>query len=139
MKDLTISVTYVTILLVKGINRITFFDWMVVVSMTGEQVKLLAKMKKLINKGCKKFACRRDRDYIQELLDIGISESVAWQEILTLSSNNYYPDHKLFSADEDALIFKKYINSHIVYIKIKIEQYNNNEMVVCLSFHIDHK
>lgn len=109
--------------------------------MTGEQIKLLAKMKKLINKGYKKFACRKDRDYLQELLDIGITVDGAWQEILTLSKYNYYPDYKPFDLEDnkDALIFKKYINGYLVYIKIKIEEYNNNEMTVCLSFHIDHK
>lgn len=109
--------------------------------MNGEQLKLLAKMKKLINEGHKKFAIRNDRDYIQELLNIGICENDAWQEILTLSKQNYYPDYKMFNTEynEDALIFKKFINGYIVYIKLKIEKYNNNEMTVCLSFHIDHK
>lgn len=108
--------------------------------MTGEQIKLLSKMKKLIIKGCRKFCCRKDRDYIQELLDIGITEEDAWQEILSLSSRDYYLDFKPFyyKNSDDALIFKKYINGYKVYIKIKIEQYNNNEMVVCLSFHIDY-
>ena len=109
--------------------------------MTEEQIKLLNKMKKLISMGYKKFACRKDRDYIQEILDIGITENEAWQEIITLSSKNYYPDYKIFDSNnnEDALIFKKYINGHIVYIKLKIEQYNSNETTVCLSFHIDYK
>ena len=109
--------------------------------MLGEELKLLSKMKILINKGYKRFACRKDRDYIQELLDIGITENEAWQEILTLSKNNYYQDYKPFNLnnDDNALVFKKYINGYIVYIKLKIEQYNNDEMTVCLSFHIDHK
>lgn len=109
--------------------------------MTGEQIKQLARMKKLINNGCKKFACRKDRDYIQELLDIGITEDSAWQEILMLSAYDYYPDYKPFFSKkgDDALVFKKYINGYLVYIKIKIEQYNNKDMTVCLSFHIDHK
>lgn len=33
--------------------------------MTGEQLKQLSKMKKLINQGHKRFASRKDRDYIQ--------------------------------------------------------------------------
>lgn len=32
---------------------------------TGEQLKLLAKMKRLITKGNKKFINRRDRDYLE--------------------------------------------------------------------------
>lgn len=109
--------------------------------MTGEQIKLLSKMKRLIHSGNKKFVSRKDRDYIQELLDIGISEADAWKEIISLSSYDYFPDYKptYSKKGEDALTFKKTINGYIVYIKIKIEQYNNNEMTVCLSFHIDHK
>ena len=108
--------------------------------MTGEQLKLLSKMKKLVVKGNKKFANRKDRDYIEELLEIGITESVAWQEILTLSSYNYVPDYKPFYLkSENSLVFKKDINGNTVYIKLKIEEYNNKEMTVCLSFHIDYK
>ena len=79
--------------------------------MTGEQLKLLTKMKKLITKGNKRFANRKDRDYLEELLEIGITESLAWQEI----------------------------NGNRVYIKLKIEEYNNKKMTVCLSFHLDYK
>lgn len=108
--------------------------------MTGEQLKLLAKMKRLITKGNKKFINRRDRDYLEELLEIGITESLAWQEILTLSSYNYVLDYKPFYLkSENSLVFKKDINGNRVYIKLKIEKYNNKEMTVCLSFHIDYK
>lgn len=109
--------------------------------MTGEQLKLLSKMKKLIYLGKRKFIFRKDRDYIQELLDIGITENEAWCEMMTLSSYDYCYDYKpTYSKNgKDALTFKKKINGYLVYIKIKIEQYNNNEMTVCLSFHVDHK
>ena len=108
--------------------------------MTGEQLKLLTKMKKLITKGNKRFANRKDRDYLEELLEIGITESLAWQEILTLFSYNYVQDYKPFySKSENSLVFKKDINGNRVYIKLKIEEYNNKEMTVCLSFHIDYK
>lgn len=108
--------------------------------MTGEQLKLLAKMKKLITKGNKRFIIRKDRDYLEELLAIGVTKSVAWQEILTLSSYDYIPDYKPFySKSENSLVFKKDINGNRVYIKLKIEEYNNKEMTVCLSFHIDYK
>lgn len=108
--------------------------------MTGQQLKLLAQMKKMITKGYKKFVQRKDRDYLQELLEIGISEKIAWQEILTLSSYNYVNDYKpYYLKSEKTLTFKKNINENKVYIKLKIEEYNNKEMTVCLSFHIDHK
>lgn len=49
--------------------------------MSSEQIKLLSRMKKLIITGNKKFANRKDRDYVQELLEIGITEESAWKEI----------------------------------------------------------
>ncbi len=109
--------------------------------MTSEQLKQLSKMKKLINQGCKRFVVRKDRDYVQELLDIGITEEMAWSEILTLSAQDYVYDYKPFYTKQldYALTFKKMINGCKVYIKIKIEDYNNNDATVCLSFHIDHK
>lgn len=108
--------------------------------MTGKQLKLLSKMKKLITEGNKRFASRKDRDYLAELAEIGITESLAWQEILTLSKHNYVYDYKPFySKSENSLTFKKNINGNNVYIKLKIEEYNNKDMTVCLSFHIDHK
>lgn len=108
--------------------------------MTGNQLKLLSKMKKLITKGNKKFACRKDRDYLEELLEIGISEKIAWQEVLTLSSYNYVFDYKpTYFKSENTLVFKKDINGNRVYIKLKIEEYNSREMTVCLSFHKDYK
>ena len=107
--------------------------------MTSEQIKTLAKMKKLINQGCKKFAEREDRNYLQDLLDIGISEIDAWNEVLALSSYYYYPDYRPFyyKGNGSALTFKKMINGYLVYIKLKIEKYNEKEETVCLSFHID--
>lgn len=109
--------------------------------MTEKQLKQLARMKKLINQGNKKFECRNDRDHVQELLDIGITDEEAWREILTLSKANYWPDYRpfYFKKGDDALTFKKMINGVNVYIKLKIEEYNNNETTVCLSFHIDYK
>ena len=97
-------------------------------------------MKNLITKGNKRFANRKDRDYLEELLEIGITESLAWQEILTLFSYNYVQDYKPFYLKSDSsLVFKKEINGNRVYIKLKIEEYNNKEMTVCLSFHLDYK
>ena len=109
--------------------------------MTGKQLKQLSRMKKLISQGHKRFACRKDRDYLQELLDIGITEEATWNEILTLSAQNYVYDYKPFyeKMGDDALTFKKMINGYKVYIKIKLEKYNNMGTTVCLSFHIDYR
>ena len=43
--------------------------------MTNEQIRLLSKMKKLINEGKRRFANRKDRDYLASLLELGITES----------------------------------------------------------------
>ena len=105
--------------------------------MTGEQIKLLTTMKKLISQGHRRFEVRKDRDYLQDLLDIGITEKDAWNEVLLLSSYDYQIDYRPFykRGDKPALVFKKIINGYMVYIKILLE---DNE-TVCLSFHIDHK
>ena len=108
--------------------------------MTNEQVKLLAKMKKLINQGKRRFAPRKDRDYVESLLDLGITEEEAWNYILRLNSYYYCHDLKPFyNKNGEALIFKMKINNNIAYIKLKIEEYNNEEETVCLSFHKDIK
>ena len=108
--------------------------------MTGEQIKLLAQMKRLIRNGKRRFAAREDRNYSQELVAIGITEYEAWKEILTLSSINYVFDYKPFYAkSKNTLTFKKVIEGVLVYIKLTIEEYNSEKETVCLSFHIDYR
>lgn len=89
-------------------------------------------MKQLIINGQKRFQIRPDRDYIQDLLEIGITESVAWNQVLSLNKNFFYIDPKpTYIKDNDTLIFLKIIN---VYIKLRIEN-NKQEEVILLSFH----
>jgi hypothetical protein len=109
--------------------------------MNNEQIRLLHKMKKLVYAGYRRFESRKDRDYIQDLLEIGISVQEAWNEILSLSAYNYFQDYRPFYSkpNGDSLVFKKIINDQRVYIKLKIEKYDGNDNTVCLSFHIDHK
>lgn len=56
-----------------------------------------------------------------------------------LNKNFWFMDPKPSYSKklDDALLFKKQINGILVYIKIKIEIENDNEMAVCLSFHKD--
>lgn len=49
--------------------------------MTGEQIKLLTKMKKLIMQGKRHFEPRKDRDYVLALFELGITEEEAWNYI----------------------------------------------------------
>lgn len=103
--------------------------------MNNEQIKLLSNMKQLIIKYKRKFQIRPDRDYIQDLLEIGISESEAWNHILSLNNNFFYIDPKpTYRKNNDTLIFLKQINGIDVYIKLRIEN-NIEEEVVCISFH----
>lgn len=108
--------------------------------MTNSQIKLLSKMKKLIREGKRRFALRRDCDYVQALFELGITEEEAWNYILRLNSYYYCHDYKPFySKSGESLVFKMRINNNIAYIKLKIEEYNNEEETVCLSFHKDIK
>lgn len=105
--------------------------------MNMDQLRLLSYMKKLIKEGKRRFKTRKDRDYLQDLLEIGISESEAWNFILELNSNFYFCDPKpSYYSQNDILIFKRKINGIDTYIKLAIEQNNNGEETVCWSFHI---
>lgn len=106
--------------------------------MNVEQIKLLNKMKKLIRDGKRRFELRGDRDYILDLLDLGITEEKAWGEILLLNAYFYVVDYKpSYKKSSNSLVFKKEINHIMAYIKLKIEIGNDEEIVVCLSFHRD--
>lgn len=107
--------------------------------MTSSQLKVLSEIKKLVKLGKRKFAQRKDCDYLQDLLEIGITEEEAWNQVLYLNKNFWFIDPKpsYSKKSDDALLFKKQINGILVYIKIKIEIENDNEMAVCLSFHKD--
>lgn len=108
--------------------------------MNNNQLKLLAKMKKLINLNHKRFEHRPDRDYLKDLAVFRLTEEEAWKIILTLNANSYFPDPKPnYSTDGDTLIFKRKIQGIMAYIKLKIEINKSGEEVVCLSFHKDNK
>lgn len=108
--------------------------------MTGTQLRVLSKIKKLVSNGQRKFEIRKDRDYVEDLLDIGITEEEAWSHIFSLNKNFWFVDPKPnYYKDENALIFKKEVNGVLAYIKLKIEVEENFEKAVCLSFHRDKK
>ena len=98
-------------------------------------------MKKLIREGKRKFLIRKDRDYLQDLLEPGISETEAWNIILELNKNFYFNNPKpSYFKTTNTLIFKKQINGIVAYIKLTIEENNNKEEIaVCISFHEDKK
>ena len=74
--------------------------------MTNEQIRLLSKMKKLINEGKRRFANRKDRDYLASLLELGITESEAWNYILRLSVHYYYPDFEIILLNNKRIVLE---------------------------------
>jgi len=103
--------------------------------MNSDQLKELSRIKKLVTENKKRFANRFDRDYIEDLLELGITEEEAWQHILSLNQHSYVPDAKPnYSVGHSALVFNKPVNGKMAYIKIKIEKYDGEE-AVCISFH----
>lgn len=104
--------------------------------MNYQQIKLLSKIKKLITSDKRRFAIRKDRDYVEELLGLGITESEAWNYILRLNVHSYFPDPKPeYYKNGESLTFKRQINGELAYIKLKVEKIEGEEEVVCLSFH----
>ncbi len=88
--------------------------------MNNEQIKLLNRMKQLIRTNKKKFKIRKDRDYLEDLKEIGITIEDAWKQILTLNTNFYFIDNKPFyNQSQNTLTFKKTINKKSVYIKLE--------------------
>lgn len=109
--------------------------------MTLEENKLLNKMRKLVYNEKRRFEDREDRNYLEDLLEIGITPSQAWKHILSLNCHMYFPDSKpSYKRSNNTLTFKKMINNICVYIKLQLEITNEKEeLVVCLSFHRDNK
>lgn len=106
--------------------------------MNKDQIKLLTKIKKLVSSKSRRFEDRDDIDYLEELAILGISEEEAWNHILSLNVNFYFPDPKPnYYNDKNSLTFKKSINGKLAYIKVNI---NEDEVkAICWSFHEDRK
>ena len=107
--------------------------------MNSSQLRLLSRMKKLVTEGHMRFEQRKDRDYLQALLEIGITEAEAWNQILGLNKHFYFPDPKPnYMISGESLTFKRTINGYMTYIKLKIEKTDDDQdETVCISFHID--
>jgi hypothetical protein len=102
--------------------------------------EFLKKMRRLINQGNKRFVMKRDGRYYYEILleDFGITDKKAWEHIKNLNEHFLCNDEVPSYISSDAFVFKKLINGEIAYIKVKIEERNNFEEVVCISFHRDY-
>ena len=102
--------------------------------------EFLKKMRRLINEGNRRFVMKRDGRYYYNILieDFGISDTKAWEYIKTLNEHFLWVDMKPNYTDSSAFIFKRLINGVMAYIKVKIEEGENGEEVVCISFHRDY-
>lgn len=108
--------------------------------MNQQDVKYLGYIKNLVYLKKRRFEVRPDRDYLNDLLNLGITPLEAWEHILSLNKHLYFVDPKPnYFKDGKSLTFKKYINGKIAYIKIRVEKDDNDDEVVCLSFHEDGK
>lgn len=98
----------------------------------------LEKMKRQVSAGKYDFVPRRKN--MLALAKHGLTILDAKEEILSLVVGDYYKGPK---PDFDALRpgdiweFKKNINGKQFYIKVKIIQQNDEEIVKCLGFHED--
>ena len=130
---------FVILFLNKRVTYVTIYLFQEVYLVNQEEIKLLNKMKKLGRESKCRFKIRKDRDYLQDLLDIGIIEERAWEEVLLLNKNFYFLDLKPnYFKNKNVLLFKKQINNKDVYIKLELEIIGN-EKVVCWSFHNDNE
>ena len=105
--------------------------------MNQDDIEQLRRIKKLVKEGKRRFKSRKDRDYLLDLNELRLTEEDAWKEILYLNKNFFVIDNKPFyNRDNKKLIFKKLINGMFAYIKLELI-IENNEEVVCWSFHRD--
>lgn len=101
-----------------------------------EVISFLTQAKILIRNG-KRIINRKN--YIQDLLDIGIINiNIVWETILSLTIHDWVHDYKpTYYINSEAFVFKRLINGYQVYIKLSIELNNNEDYLVCISFHKD--
>lgn len=107
--------------------------------MNGDQIRLLSEIKKLIKLNKKHFKSRNDRNYLEDLLNLGLTEEEAWQHIYYLKPQFYFVDPEpIFSKSlKKCLTFKKLINNKIACIKLCID--DDTVETECWSFHEDKK
>ena len=96
----------------------------------------LRKIKEIIKEDPSKLdwiPTKKNRRTRQEL---GLSLQDIEDSIITLEANDIFrgPEIDRDIPDEILYIFKKNLESQIIYIKLKLR---DNKIVVCLSFHID--
>jgi len=85
-----------------------------------QDVKYLGYIKNLVYLKKKRFEVRPDRDYLNDLLNLGITPLEAWEHILSLNKHLYFVDPKPnYFKDGKSLTFKKYINGKLHILKLE--------------------
>lgn len=103
--------------------------------MNNDEIKKLKRIKALVSVGKRRFIQRNDRNYVDDLYNLGITEDEAWQKVLLLKPNAFYrEDNYDILGNKHALVFHWLIKGKIAYIKLDIEIVNGEE-AVCWSFH----
>lgn len=100
--------------------------------------EFLEKAKKLITDGEYSFIPRRKN--MQDLAKYGLTITAAKDEIVDLDVEDYYKGPKKDldpSRPGDIWEFKKDIGGIIFYVKLKIDNENNQEILKCIGFHKD--
>lgn len=103
-----------------------------------EILLFLNKSKKLLSNNKYDFVPRRKN--LQDLAATGLSITDAKSEILSLTLDDYYRGPKEdFDSKRPGQIweFKKKISNKVFYIKLKIVNENDCDILKCLSFHKD--
>ena len=82
----------------------------------------------------------RGKDYVTVLLeDFGITPDDAIKHVRNLSNHLWVNDEMPNYRSSEAYVFKKLINNVEAYIKLKIEEKQNEEILVVISFHKDYR
>lgn len=100
--------------------------------------EFLEKAKKLITDNKYTFIPRRKN--MQDLAKHGLTIADAKDEIIELVVEDYYKGPKKdkdTSRPGDIWEFKKDIDGIIFYVKLKIDNENNQEILKCIGFHED--
>ena len=95
--------------------------------MNQQDVKYLGYIKNLVYLKKRRFEVRPDRDYLNDLLNLGITPLEAWEHILSLNKHLYFVDPKPnYFKDGKSLTFKFCLctlNSYLFTIVIIIIYY----------------
>lgn len=59
---------------------------------SNSEIQKLKRIKQLVSEGKCRFKIRKDRNYFDDLLNLGITEEQAWKIVLYLKPNAFFRD-----------------------------------------------